>query len=754
MGANVRRAVFETFRIVELRKWQVEMLKSHINGSGALQNALIIAPTSSGKTLVAVILMLRCLIVQGRDAILALPFVAIVAEKVRDLKLLATKLSTFMVAEYAGRKGHFPPPSTKNHLRTLYVATTEKANVIWKLLCKTGDRKREIGILVFDEIHMIQQGMRGIVMEELVTSFLYWADSESRLVAMSATVGNEQDLRRFVGAGSTRRANIFHVTVRPAEVEEYMVVGGSALRIAKDANTNQRTVDFNAPAKLIVPDGDIFKSPDLDFFVEDDWRVIARLVFDAVAKNDPVLVFCGTKASCVQLCAMLTKAHTEVYAEQLIATDAVKRQRDFLIGHLKKESRGRVPSQLIRGIKCGIGFHSTELSETERKAIEGAYARGIINVITCTSTLAMGVSRFEALLKQGADNVLSQMLTHSMYYNRRTSGHDTKTSKQHEFNGVTRLLMTSLEIGSCDVLTLTDVISVFKLTLLYQIGEKRDEPESVTVRSIKPLLLSLQNLLRGGFVTVLSKARGQLANVSMEVEVVLRGDVPDDDDVLAHRHRVSDPEAWIPSMSHDTEGVKLAFDAAITGGKLQSCDFGLRLSAFAVATAAGSLSLDDAAEFVAEIEEYQECLCLRDYLIFLYISLTKDMCRPIVDPPTATRAVHDATSLIGDKIAKVYAEHPARKIFEMVGLEENKVNLWARAKEMLRMGLKTIRDVALVDPPLLLSLGVTNMPKWTAVEIVSDARLHIMQDALELAAESEDCRDAISRRPVTTSAMS
>ncbi|XP_052131219.1 uncharacterized protein LOC127751550 [Frankliniella occidentalis] len=78
----------------------------------------------------------------------------------------------------------------------------------------------------------------------------------------------------------------------------------------------------------------------------------------------------------------------------------------------------------------------------------------------------------------------------------------------------------------------------------------------------------------------------------------------------------------------------------------------------------------------------------------------------------------------------------------------------ARAKEMLRMGLKTIRDVALVDPPLLLSLGVTNMPKWTAVEIVSDARLHIMQDALELAAESEDCRDAISRRPVTTSAMS
>ncbi|KAK3908538.1 Helicase POLQ-like [Frankliniella fusca] len=922
MGSEVRRAVFETYGIRQLREWQINMLKSHTSEVSS-KNALILAPTSSGKTLVAVILLLRCLIVQRRDAILALPFVAIVAEKVRELKLLATKLNIFTVAEYAGKKGRFPPPVSKNHLRTLYVASTEKANGIWKLLCKTEDRRLEIGTIVIDEIHMISQGKRGVVVEELVTQFLYWCDSASRLLAMSATVGNTLELRRFVGAGSCSGANIYQVSNRPTEVEEFLVVGGSAMKIVKDTESNRRALCFNEPAKLILLHNDILKNSDLDVFNEDDWRFIARLVFDALSRHEPVLVFCGTKVLCQQLCVMLTKVHNAVFREQNIASDDVKRQREYLIGHLQSESKGRVPPELLKGIRCGIGFHNASLHTTERKALEEAYTRGIINVLTCTTTLAMGINlpasriiivpfiskdvfisstsyiqmvgrggrgcaqnpssrpdsyiflppsqvgRFEALLMQDVESVRSELLEESMYYNRCMVGHVTEATDKHNFNGVTRLLMSSLEIGSDDVLKLTDLISMYKLTLQYQIAKKKEGSGSMFVRSIKPLLLAVQSLVKRGFLTVLSnKEQDHNPKINMHVEEIFESDGEDFDAKLAHRHRPHSPENWMSSTTSEKEDLELELASAINKGSLQSPDYGLRLTAFAIATASGSLSLDDATKFVAEINEYQERLCMRDYLIFLYLSLTKDMCRPIVDPPTSTRAVYDATTLISEKIATPYTRHSAMQTFEMVGLPQNKVELWskvsprirsdpafndkltrmwsalflndliqspeayeelcvsygfdrgmvlelstslasrcmnlksfclaldeywwyanlanivaaklqdsaideirplmelnhvtpaseninrARAKDMVKMGLKTIRDVALVDAPLVLSERVRNMPKWTAAEIVFDARLHMMQDAVELAAESEDCKEALRRKPVTTNLLS
>jgi ATP-dependent helicase YprA (DUF1998 family) len=139
MGADVRRAVYG---ITKLHDWQSEMLERHIVNDKCLKNGLVIAPTSGGKTLVSVILLLRCVLVQKKGAVLALPYVALVAEKVRELKKLSTALQSFHVAEYAGSKGLYPLPKSKISLRTLYIATTEKANAIPKFLHKNGDTQK------------------------------------------------------------------------------------------------------------------------------------------------------------------------------------------------------------------------------------------------------------------------------------------------------------------------------------------------------------------------------------------------------------------------------------------------------------------------------------------------------------------------------------------------------------------------------------------------------------------------------------
>ena len=74
----------------------------------------------------SIILLLHTHLVRKKDAILALPYKAIVAEKVRELKLLAARLESFAVLEYAGVNGKFPVPKRSTSLGRLYVGTNEK----------------------------------------------------------------------------------------------------------------------------------------------------------------------------------------------------------------------------------------------------------------------------------------------------------------------------------------------------------------------------------------------------------------------------------------------------------------------------------------------------------------------------------------------------------------------------------------------------------------------------------------------------
>lgn len=170
MDLSVRKAVFEVFKIKKLHPWQVSVLTAHISSDNDPKNGLIHAPTSGGKTLVALILLLRTMLLRKKDAILVLPYVAIVTEKVFELKQLASKVPAFHVSEYASSKGFFPVPEQKPSLQTLYVCTPEKATGVWKFLCTEGSRREEIGLVAIDECHMISDGSRGCVIEELIVS--------------------------------------------------------------------------------------------------------------------------------------------------------------------------------------------------------------------------------------------------------------------------------------------------------------------------------------------------------------------------------------------------------------------------------------------------------------------------------------------------------------------------------------------------------------------------------------------------------
>jgi ATP-dependent helicase YprA (DUF1998 family) len=137
--------------IKDLYEWQDECLKLACLNDNNYGNLLYLAPTSGGKTLIAEIAILKCLLLRKKNCIFIMPFVSIVQEKVKAMQELADDLG-FYCEEYAHVKGQVPPIKRRKR-PSLYICTIEKANSLINSLIETNRLLDEIGLCVADEVH-------------------------------------------------------------------------------------------------------------------------------------------------------------------------------------------------------------------------------------------------------------------------------------------------------------------------------------------------------------------------------------------------------------------------------------------------------------------------------------------------------------------------------------------------------------------------------------------------------------------------
>ncbi|KAI4168109.1 MAG: hypothetical protein LQ343_006642 [Gyalolechia ehrenbergii] len=194
---------FASMGIQHIYPWQ----SSCLLGRGLLtgeKNLVYTAPTGGGKSLVADVLMLKRILGSPRTkAILVLPYVALVQEKVnwlrravegveRDLQLPSqlpdSKRSKWRTSTSVRVVGFFGGSKTRASWADVDIAvcTFEKANMLVNTAieqCTIDD----LGMVVLDELHMIDDDHRGYLMELLATKILSLEQSV-QIVGMSATL--------------------------------------------------------------------------------------------------------------------------------------------------------------------------------------------------------------------------------------------------------------------------------------------------------------------------------------------------------------------------------------------------------------------------------------------------------------------------------------------------------------------------------------------------------------------------------------
>jgi helicase len=300
---------------------QAEAAPHVADGTG---HVLVVAPTGAGKTVIGMMAALRAVLTERRKAAWLVPQRSLTDELDRELE---TWRRAGMRVERLS--GEFAIDAQRVRDADLWVATTEK----FESICRTGSVREalsDVGCLVVDEIHLLGDLVRGPVLEALLAR-VRGADSPVRIVGLSATVANADQIADWLGARLVR------IKWRPSRLTwQLPVIAASSDRTAAES---ARTRVATAITRMINQD------------------------------QGSVLVFCGSKRG-VRATAMA------------IATDRGADTRSVDLDDLDRVQEVCAAE--------GVGLHYKDWPH--KRQAEQEFRDRRLDVLVATTTVAAGVN--------------------------------------------------------------------------------------------------------------------------------------------------------------------------------------------------------------------------------------------------------------------------------------------------------------------------------------------------------------------------
>uniref|UniRef100_A0A1I8GFM1 Superkiller viralicidic activity 2-like 2 n=1 Tax=Macrostomum lignano TaxID=282301 RepID=A0A1I8GFM1_9PLAT len=339
------------------------------------QSVLVSAHTSAGKTVVAeyaIALSLR----ERQRVIYTTPIKALSNQKYREF------------FDEFHDVGLMTGDVTINPNASCLIMTTE---ILRSMLYRGSEVMREVGWVVFDEIHYMRDSERGVVWEETI---ILLPDAVHH-VFLSATIPNARQFAEWVCALHRQPCHVVYTDYRPTPLQHYMFpCGGDGLHLVVDQEGNFREENFGqVMASLAKAGGNSqsdmanrgrrggFKS------AETHCMTIVKVIMER--SLEPVIVFSFSKKEC------------EIYALQMAKLDFNTAQEKALVeevfnnatGGLSEEDR-KLPQveSVLPLLRKGIGIHHGGLLPLLKETIEILFHEGLIKCLFATETFAMGLN--------------------------------------------------------------------------------------------------------------------------------------------------------------------------------------------------------------------------------------------------------------------------------------------------------------------------------------------------------------------------
>lgn len=333
------------------------------------ESIVVSAPTGAGKTLIAEAAVHRSVEGGGR-AFYTTPIKALSNQKFADLSLVYGQ----------ERVGLLTGDNSINGEAPVVVMTTE---VLRNMIYLQSDALSSVETVVLDEVHYLQDPVRGPVWEEIIIH----APDHIRLVCLSATIANAGELADWVRErrGST---SLVVETKRPVPLESLYSVkdlwAEDPLKLFPTFVGEKRPRPNPAVDRLLSQQ----KGRRRRFVTPRRLDVVEHL---ARAEMLPAIYFIFSRAGCDGAAATLASAGLG-----LVDRDDRERLREIVdrrTAHLAtRDMRALGFDRWLGQLESGVAAHHAGMVPAFKEAVEEAFTAGLVKVVFATETLALGIN--------------------------------------------------------------------------------------------------------------------------------------------------------------------------------------------------------------------------------------------------------------------------------------------------------------------------------------------------------------------------
>lgn len=346
---------------------------------------VISLPTSAGKTRIAELCILRCL-AGGKRVVFVTPLRALSAQTETTLQRTFGPLGKTISALYGsiGVSG-FDKDAIRE--RDIVVATPEKLDFA---LRNDPSLLDDVGLLVFDEGHMIGLNEREVRYEVQIQRLLRRTDAqERRIVCLSAILPDGDQLDDF--AAWLRRdhpGGVIKNDWRPTRLRFGEVVWTSPtarlnLRVGDERPWVQRFLTGAAPPNWIPP-----KRRRTRLFPDDQRELCLATAWRLVDDDQTVLVYCPERRSVEPFADVIVDLHERGALRSLLDADPNVLSTAIALG---EEWLG-VDSAIFKCLRLGVALHHGALPTAYRKEVERLLRENVLKVTISSPTLSQGLN--------------------------------------------------------------------------------------------------------------------------------------------------------------------------------------------------------------------------------------------------------------------------------------------------------------------------------------------------------------------------